>query len=374
MSQFDTSLLDSQALPVEPVEPEAFPYDRFGAEAAAADQRYAAFWAAPAGLAVWQRVRAGEVFRDACRDRRRSLRLQLGALARSLDYATDAPMYLEPWYGIGTTAAAFGGDYVWHEGQAPAVRPLYRSLDEVPQLVPRSTGEAPILAETLATIEYFLDATAGRLPLSWCDVQAPLNTATGLVDISGFFIGLLDQPGRARELLSAITQALIDFTRRQSALIGPCLARPGHGFASSRLGTGIGLSTDNLIMVSPQLYESFCLADNRAIGAAFGGVAIHSCGDFARWLPALLQLDNLVMVDGAFSPRTDPKPNVPEKFRDTLTGTGVVLQARLVGDPDEVLALARRLWAPGLKLIVVTYVPEPEAQRRLYAELHALCQ
>jgi hypothetical protein len=254
------------------------------------------------------------------------------------------------------------------------VRPLYRSLDEVSPQLPRSPAEVPILAETLATIGYFLEATGGRLPLSWCDIQAPLNTATSLVDISGFFVGMLDQPDRARELLAAITQALIDFTQRQSDLIGPRLARPGHGFASSRLGTGIGLSTDNLIMISPKLYEHFCLADNRALGAAFGGVAIHSCGDFARWLPSLLKIDNLVAVDAAFSPRTDPKPNVPEKFRDALAGTGVVLQARLVGDPAEVLALARRLWAPGLKLIVVTYVPEPEAQRRLYADLHALCQ
>jgi hypothetical protein len=374
MSVFDTSLLDAQALPVEPVEPVAFDYDRFETAAAEADQRYADFWACPSGLAVWQRVRAGEVFRDACRDRQRSLRLQLGALARSLDYATDAPMYLEPWYGIGTTAAAFGANYVWHEGQAPAVRPLYKSLDVVPPYAPRPVEAVPILAETLATIEYFLEATGGRLPLSWCDVQAPLNVATELVDISAFFLGLMDLPDRARELLSTITQVLIDFTRRQSALIGPRLARPGHGFASSRLGAGIGLSTDNLVMISPKLYERFCVADNRAVGLAFGGVAIHSCGDFARWLPALLTIDNLIVVDAAFSPRTDPKPNVPERFRDALAGSGVALQARMVGEPDEVLALTRRLWAPGLKLIVVTYVPEPDAQRRLYADLHALCQ
>lgn len=374
MSVFDTSLLDSQALPVGPVEPGAFDYDRFEQAAAEADARYAAFWAQPAGLAVWQRVRAGEVFRDACRDRQRSLRLQLGALQRSLDYATDAPMYLEPWYGIGTTAAAFGGQYAWHEGQAPAMRPLYRSLGEAPLDVARPATEPPILAETLATIEYFLEATSGRLPLSWCDVQAPLNVATELVDISAFFLGLLDQPERARALLAAITQVLIDFTRRQSALIGPRLARPGHGFASSRRGTGIGLSTDNLIMISPRLFERFCLADNQAIGAAFGGVAIHSCGNYARWLPALLKIDNLAMVDAAFSPRTDPKPNLPEQFRDALAGSGVTLQARMVGEPEEVLALTRRLWAPGLKLIVVTYVPDPSAQRRLYAELRALCQ
>ena len=34
-------------------------------------------------------------------------------------------VFLEPWYGIGTVASAFGLDYVWKEGQAPVVRPRF---------------------------------------------------------------------------------------------------------------------------------------------------------------------------------------------------------------------------------------------------------
>jgi hypothetical protein len=175
-----------------------------------------------------------------------------------------------------------------------------------------------------------------------------------------------------REILSAVTEVVIRFTQQQSELIGQRLARPGHGFASSRTGRGIGLSTDNLVMISPRMYEKFCVADNIKIGAAFGGVAIHSCGDYARWLPALKKIDNLLIVDAAFSPQTDPDPNTPETFRDAFVNTSVIVHARLVGEPDEVLALAKRLWTPGLKLIVVTYVPEADAQRQLYRDLHAL--
>jgi hypothetical protein len=156
-------------------------------------------------------------------------------------------------------------------------------------------------------------------------------------------------------------------------LIGRRLARPGHGFASSRSGTGIGLSTDNLVMISPKMYEKFCVADNIAIGNAFDGVAIHSCGDYARWLPALKKINNLLMVDAAFSAQTDPSPNTPEAFRDAFVNTGVIVHARMVGEPDEVLALTKRLWTPGLKLIIVTYVSDPNAQRQLYRDLHALC-
>ena len=60
-------------------------------------------------------------------------------------------------------------------------------------------------------------------------------------------------------------------------------------------------------------------------------------------------------------------------FRDAFVNTGVVVHGRMVGDPDDVLARVKRLWTPGLKLIVVTCVQEPEAQRRLYEEIHRLC-
>jgi hypothetical protein len=370
---FNYTLKDAQALPVTSVEPQDFDLARYAAFAAEADQRYADFLRKPSGLEVWQRVRVGEVFRDACRDMRQSLRLQLGGLLKSLDYASDAPTYLEPWYGIGTTASAFGGEYDWFEGQAPVVRPLYKAMDEVPPLVPRDFDQVPIMRYTLDTIEYFVDQTQGRVPLSWSDLQAPLNVATELIDTSAFFTGMIDQADRVREILSAITEVVIRFTRQQSDLIGDRLARPGHGFASSRAGKGIGLSTDNLVMISPKMYDKFCVADNIQIGAAFGGVSIHSCGDYARWLPALKKIDNLLMVDAAFSPQTDPDPNTPETFRDAFVNTGVIVHARMVGNPDEVLALTKRLWTPGLKLIIVTYVPDPIAQQRLYHDLHTLC-
>jgi hypothetical protein len=372
MATFNYTLKDAQAMPVTPIDPRHFDLARYEAFAAEADQRYAAFLSKPSGLAVWQRVRVGEVFRDACRDMRESLRLQLGGLTKSLDYLTDTPTYLEPWYGIGTTASAFGGEYDWFEGQAPAVRPLYKTINEVPPLTPRDFDQVPIMRYTLETIEYFLDQTQGRVPLSWSDLQAPLNVATELIDTSAFFTGMIDQADRVREILSAITETVIRFTRQQSDLIGGRLACPGHGFASSRTGKGIGLSTDNLVMISPKMYDKFCVADNIKIGAAFGGVAIHSCGDYARWLPALKKIGNLLMVDAAFSPQTDPDPNTPETFRDAFVNTGVIVHARMVGDHDEVLTLAKRLWTPGLRLIIVTYVPDPVAQQRLYHDLHTL--
>jgi hypothetical protein len=362
------------ALPVTPVEPKDFDIARYEAYAAGCDERYAEFLGKDEGVLVWQRVRAGEVFRDACRDMRVSLAWQLGALAKSLDFLTDAPTYLEPWYGIGAIASAFGAEYTWRPDQAPAVKPVFASLQDMPELAPRPFESVPILRYTRATVEYFLEQTQGRLPLSWCDIQGPINILGGsLLHISQFLVGFYDAPDRLKQLLSTITETIISYYREQAELIGPALARPGHGFASSRRGTGISLSTDNLVMMSPAMYTEFCSQDFGRIGAAFNGVAIHSCGNWLTWLEAVKQTPYLFLVDGAFSPETDPAYNNCEAFRDALAGTGIILHARMVGDPDEVMARVKRLWRPGMRLVVGTHVQEPAAQRQLYRDIHAYC-
>jgi hypothetical protein len=371
---FDHLLRDAQAMTIDPVEPADFEFDRFEAHALEADQRYAEFLQQPEGVAVWQRVRVAEVFLDGCSDYRQSLRLQLGALAKSLDYRTDAPAYLEPWYGIGIAASAFGGNYDWPPGQAPVLRSVYRSLDEIPDALARAPRDVPITANVLAMIEYFLEETGGRVPLSWTDTQSPLNVATGLVDVNALLLGLLEDADKVRALMSAVADEVVAFTKMQSELIGAALVRPGHGFASSRAGRGIGMSCDNTLMISPHMYEVLCAPLEAAIGNEFGGSAFHSCGNWARWAPAVKTNNSLFMVDGAFTPQTDPDPNPCSVFRDLFANTGIVVQARMVGDPDAVLETARRLWAPGMKLLIVTYVEDVASQHRLYQDFHHICQ
>ncbi len=372
MTAFDITTLDAQAMPVTPVAPANFDFARYEAHAAAAEARYAAFMARPEGIMVWQRVRVADVFRDGCRDMLASLRWQLGGLTKALDYLTDAPNYLEPWYGIGVTAAAFGAEYEWPEGQAPVARPRYRTAQEAPTLVARTAAEAQIMRHVLAMIDAFLEETQGRLPMSWSDLQNPLNVATELVETSGFFADFVEAPEAIHRILAALTDEVIRFTQEQTRRIGSRLVRPGHGFASARAGTGIGLSSDNLVMLSPRAYRQFCAANDARIGAAFGGTAIHSCGNWARWIEAVKSNPHLVEVDAAFSPQTDPAYNDPAAFRAAFAGTGIIVHARLVGDPDDVLARVRQLWGPGMRLVVVTYVQDPQAQHKLYHDLHDL--
>ena len=215
-SAFDITTLDAQAMPAMPVAPADFDSARYEAHAAEADARYAEFMRQPEGIAVWQRVRVADVFRDGCRDMAASLRWQLGGLTKALDYLTDAANYLEPWYGIGVTAAAFGAEYEWPEGQAPVARPQYRTVHEASDLAARPAEQAQIMRHVLAMIDYFLEETHGRIPLSWSDLQNPLNVATELVDTTGFFTGFVEAPEAVRRMLAALTDEVIRFTQEQS--------------------------------------------------------------------------------------------------------------------------------------------------------------
>ena len=371
---YDYTRGDAMATPVVPIAPERFDIARYEAYAAECDQQFAEFLQQDEGVAVVHRTRAAQVFRDGCRDMSLSLRLQLGALEKSMEYATDAPNYLEPWYGVGTFAAAFGAEYDWPEEQAPAVKHPYNAFEEFPGDVAAQFEDIPIMQQILTMIEYFLEETQGRLPMSWSDLQAPINVAGGgILDTSRFLMGLHEEPENVRDMLNAAADVAIRFTQRQSDVIGKALVKPGHGFASSFCGKGIGLSEDNLIMISPRMYKQFCVQYNTKIGEHFDGTVIHSCGNWGKWIEAVKTIPNLERVDGAFSPQTDPAYNTCEVFRDALLNTGITLQVRIIGDVEEIIRRVKRLWRPGIKLIVITALQNPRAQQKLYNDIHQLC-
>ena len=80
------------------------------------------------------------------------------------------------------------------------------------------------------------------------------------------------------------------------------------------------------------------------------------------------------MVDGAFSPATDPGYNDLNIFSDAFANTGIVLNARIVGDKESVLERVKTLWKPGSKLIVVTYCDTPQEQQEVYDGIYDICQ
>jgi len=372
--KFDIQLADSQATQVLPVKPENFNFDRYESYTAGLNQTCASFWNQKSGVAVYRRMRVGECFSFGCRDMKRSLELQLGALEKSMLFKADVPNFLEPWYGIGTIASAFGGDYIWPEGNAPALKTRFASMDELLATEPQEVAKTNIGSQTLAMIEYFMNQTKGRLPVSFTDTQSPLNMVGHLVPLDQFFMDILMEPEKVLQLFQIFSDLSIRFNQEQKKLIGSALALPGHGFASSTQWTGLGMSDDNAIMISPEQYLEMAAPSVEKICMPLGGPVFHSCGDWSGWVDSVLKMNGIRMADGAFSPETDPGATDNLEQYHQFANTGIVLNARIVGDLETIGEQVSRLWVPGMKLVVVTYCETPEEQEKAYDLIHEICK
>jgi hypothetical protein len=318
-------------------------------------------------------MRAAEVFADGSRDMQRSLALQLGCLQKSMDYRADIPNFLEPWYGVGIYASAYGVDYVWNPGQAPASHCRFATLAEALRHEPQPVAQTAVGRHTLEMIDCFMNRTKGKLPLCFTDAQSPLNTATLIVDTTSVMMDIVLDPEAVKRFLDILAGLMIDFVAEQKKLIGDCLVSPGHGFASARNFEGYGQSDDNIVMLSNDDYLACAVPSFEKVGLTCGGPVLHSCGDYSVKLPVMHRIRGLRMIDAAFSPETDPNPNPALPFAEALAHSGIILNARIVGDIEVIKRTVRQLWRPGMKLIVVTYCHTPEEQERAYDAIHEIC-
>ena len=372
--EFNSSLADSQATAVQPLAPNQFDIDSYADYAAELDERCRNFQNAQSGVLVYRRMRVQEVFAGDCKNRELSLQWQLGALQQSMKFKADVPNFLEPWYGLGTVASAYGFGYIWEKDLAPAVDGKFASTAELLAAPYKPVAETEIGTHTLNMVEYFLEQTKGRIPMSYCDVQSPLNTLSNIIDSNQFYMDFYLDPDGMKQAMDRTADLLIDFTRAQQKLIGDALVKPGHGFASSRMFEGLGMSDDTITMLSPDLYLDMAVPAMKKAGDAFGGTVFHSCGNWSDKKDDIVNIGNIRMADGAFSKATDPGANPTDGYADTFANTGVVLNARIVGSPELVEEKVKALWKPRMKLIVVTYCETPEEQEDVYNRIHEICR
>lgn len=372
MAKFDTSIRDSQATTIIPIAPEKFDLQAYVDYEQSLLERNQEFVRNDSGIQVYRRVRADGVFFDGCRDRETSLALQLGALKYSMAFQADIANFLEPWYGIGYIASCFGGEYIWTPDQAPSVHPMFECCEDILNTDFKPIAETPVGRENLNMIEYFLDRTKGKLPMSFSDLQSPLNMLSYLLSMNDLFMDVVEDPDSVQKAAELVTDLLIDYMKIQQNMIGDALAKPGHGFASSRAFKGAGLSDDISLMLSADDYSDLFQPSFEKIGAAFGGTVYHSCGNWKRKIDMVKGFSGITTVDGAFSAETDPSPNDPADFADAFAGTGIVVNARAVGNAGDAYNAFSKLWRPNQKMIAVTYCRTPEEQADLYRRLHQL--
>jgi hypothetical protein len=175
--------------------------------------------------------------------------------------------------------------------------------------------------------------------------------------------------------------APIEFSKSSHAIGEGLLARPGHIMPSLPGGPGISVSDDNLAVSSPEINGIVSLPFDKAVGEAFGGISIHSCGVWTHTMKAAASLGFTTMLDCAVHSSCDPNPNKPEALRDAFieasSNSKCILKVRAGGSLEEALSIAATLANPAYKLVFqIPYDPATgrETCKRLADVLEKGCR
>jgi hypothetical protein len=358
------------------MQPQHFPYARFKQFQAEKEAALLSFLRSSAPLEEVPVVVQPpiDIWGNVSSDRVLSLERQLEAFMVAMQLRSDfAFTYLEPWHGVGVYANIFGCKINWNDFDAPQTLPIYHSIDEVAGLQHPDIHKAELPQMILETIGYYRSVTNDQIDIVLTDTQSPNDSASLILDTSEFFACSLSDMPRLAPFMDLLTQVMIEFSEMQLAAMGPTAAYPGHIMLSSSRLPGISVSDDNMAVISRRAYENAALPYNNRLGAHFGGIALHTCGDFSQNFAPLKRVENLMLVDCALG-GVDPTPNNPRKLAEAFAGSGIPLKVRIGAGPEYWQGLPELL-RPDLKLILqIASDGDINQSNKLYQELKATCR
>ncbi len=196
-----------------------------------------------------------------------------------------------------TIPSMFGAEEIVLEGDYTC-RHLLDSAEDIDRLPEASLGPGTVAHEWLAMQEYVLEATGGRLPVHVTDMQGPADVCGQLLGYDVFLACAYEDPERYHRFIARVTEAFIRFWDAQRLLCGDCFVGT-HLFGWDWVphDAGASISADSLVMVSPAFYREFYQPYLQRIGETFGGMSVHSCGDFAAVVTALSATPTLKAVN-----------------------------------------------------------------------------
>jgi len=265
--------------------------------------------------------------------------------------------------GAGTCAmaTAFGCEEIEASG-VRWVRPVITSPDQIDSLrKPRITDGR--LGWVLDQTRAFADYADERLAIQIMDFQSPFTTVEQMVGSERFFLMPYDDPVRLHALMDVVTDFAIEFFRTQIAAAGPACSRGSWPPIWFPPEAGIQMSDDNLVNVSPEVYEEFVVPYNNRISQAFGGLFLHSCTIREAHVVVVRKLKRLTGLNCDISTSV----SVP-RLLDEFGGRAVVAPHAYINTNTnfqstlEFMENVLAAWRPGQRLFVypctVMYLPD----------------
>lgn len=223
------------------------------------------------------------------------LEAQMDEIIGQLKLRGDLVPALCPTLGVIAIPSAFGAEVVWWENDFPAVRPLIGDKVEKVRDLVRPKVTAGELGRILDYTRVFLERTGGKIPIRLGDIQGPLDNAALIFGHTAFLEALITAPCEVHRLLDMITSLMIEFTAAQRDFVRAA----GAEFVPSSFqpwlpdGRGISVANDVAVMLSPELHDEFGVPYLNRLSDAFGGVYIHSCGNWTHLFPSLERVRGL---------------------------------------------------------------------------------
>jgi hypothetical protein len=206
----------------------------------------------------------------------------------------DFVLHLQPQMGVGVFASAFGCEVKFPWNQMPWSRPVIEAgepAEKVYELQPPQVRSG-LLGDILDFAEYFNRKAGDKYPIAMTDLQGPMDTAYLVWDSCDFMVAMYEHPKEVHHLMRLCTDLVIEFVKEFRGKVREMV--PAH-FPPVYLpdGMGITVSEDALAVLSRPLYEEFSLPYLNELSEEFGGIIIHSCGNFEHQLPALQKVRGL---------------------------------------------------------------------------------
>ncbi|MFH0796845.1 MAG: uroporphyrinogen decarboxylase family protein [Candidatus Omnitrophota bacterium] len=210
----------------------------------------------------------------------------------SAKFKDDALFSLSPSAGVGTIASAFGCPTRFFEDKLPWTEHIIDDPKDIVHLKP-DIKKASIFNLALEKALYFRDKVGPGFPISLPDIQGPVDTAGIVMQDTRLFEAVYTHPQEVHLLMKMVAETIISMVRTFEEKVTNIFCY-SHG---NWLPYGIHLSDDYLAVISPKIYAEFVVPYNEMIAREFGGVFLHSCGDYIHQAGNLLGTKGLMGVD-----------------------------------------------------------------------------
>jgi uroporphyrinogen-III decarboxylase len=210
----------------------------------------------------------------------------------------DFVLHLQPQMGVSVFASAFGCEIEFPPYQMPWSHPVIKAgepAERVYELEPPDVRSG-LLGDILDYAEYFDRKAGDKYPIAVTDLQGPMDTAYLVWDSCEFMVAMYEHPKEVHHLMRLCTDLVIKFVKEMRSKVKEFV--PAH-FPPVYLpdGMGIAVSEDALAVLSNHLYEKFSLPYINELSEEFGGIIIHSCGNFEHQLDVLAKVHNLRAIN-----------------------------------------------------------------------------